>query len=129
MITITVSGDTPEVIAAHTTWLAQKLGGIDLIKEVRAKQTAEKAIEKAIEKAANTSKPEPTQDESPSDTATPAQVNAADKAEVQRLAQGKSKTAGAEAVKNCIAQFGGKTINTTPAEKLAELRAALEALT
>lgn len=125
MITITVSGDTPEVIAAHTTWLAQKLGGIDLIKEVCAKQTAEKAIEKA----ANTSKPEPIQDESPSDTATSAQVNAADKAEVQRLAQGKSKTAGAEAVKNCIAQFGGKTINTTPAEKLAELRAALEALT
>lgn len=55
-------------------------------------------------------------------------VTPADKAEIQKLAQAKSKTAGVEAVKTAIAKFGGKNINSTPDEKLIELKVALEAL-
>lgn len=55
-------------------------------------------------------------------------ASSADKQAVQKLAQAKSKTSGAQAVKDAIARFGGKSINETPADKLAELKDALEAL-
>lgn len=88
----------------------------------RAEARAETVAEKTIEKASAKSKPVAAK------TPTPTPAQDIDKAEVQKLAQAKSKTSGAVAVKECIAKFGGTQINTTPPEKLVELKAALEAL-
>jgi hypothetical protein len=133
MITVTVQGDTPELLAAHVAWLNAKLGGNNIVAEVKAKKTADKAIEKAA------AKPEPAPQASAevsadvelaNDKTTAPSVGAdpIDKAALQKVASAKSKTHGVEKVKDLIAKFGGKNINTTPDERLAELKTALEEL-
>ena len=127
-ITVTVQGETPELLAAHVAWLHAKLGGAEVIAEVKAKRQAKEAIDKAA------SKPEPVAPEPVGEPAgeQPAQSQEAtapiDKAALQKIASAKSKTVGVEKVKELIAKFGGKNINTTPDEKLVELQAALEEL-
>ncbi len=97
--------------------------------EVKAKRTAKEAIEKAA------SKPEPAAPvadavapSAPPAISPPEAAVPVDKAALQKIASAKSKTLGVEKVKELISRFGGKNINTTPDEKLAELQVALEEL-
>ena len=129
-ITVTVQGDTPELLATHVAWLHAKLGGAEVIAEVKAKRTAKEAIDKA------SSKPEPAapavsvaqaEEQQPTPTEQVA-ADPIDKAALQKIASAKSKTHGVEKVKELIAKYGGKNINTTPDEKLAELQTALDEL-
>ena len=129
-ITVTVQGDTPELLATHVAWLHAKLGGAEVIAEVKAKRQAKEAIDKA------SSKPEPAapavsvaqaEEQQPTPTEQVA-ADPIDKAALQKIASAKSKTHGVEKVKELIAKYGGKNINTTPDEKLAELQTALDEL-
>lgn len=52
-ITVTLNCETPELLAAQVAWLHAKLGGAEVIAEVKARKTAKEAIDKAQ------SKPEP----------------------------------------------------------------------
>jgi hypothetical protein len=127
MISINVQAETPELLTAHVAWLHAKLGGAEVIAEVKAKRTAKEAIDKAQ------SKPEPVaaipaSEEKQEVAPAPAAADPIDKAALQKVASAKSKTHGVEKVKELIAKFGGKNINTTPDEKLVELQSALEEL-
>ena len=126
-ITVTVQGDTPELLAAHVAWLHAKLGGAEVIAEVKAKKTADKAIEKAASKPESAA-PVQTEVAAAEVAPVPAAADPIDKAALQKIASAKSKTHGVETVKVLIAKFGGKNINSTPDEKLAELQTALEEL-
>lgn len=93
------------------------------VKEAEAHVQAEEAIEKASKP--KKPKPEPVEVKVEQPTPAPTSI---DKAEVQKLAQAKSRSAGVEVVKETIAKFGGTNINTTSADQLGALKEALEAL-
>ena len=124
MISITVTGDTPQILAAHVAWLSDKLGGTDVIadviehKEKKAKVTAEKAISKAKDRDAEGSAPA---------HSTPVDVAPTIK-ELMDLASAKSKIVGSERVKGVIGACGAKTIKELPADRLPELKLNLEML-
>jgi hypothetical protein len=132
MITITVTGEVPELIAAHLTWLADKFGGTNVITDViehKAKRTADKAISKAKEPAApapeapSVPHPETVADVSPVTVSAVPTIK-----ELMDLASAKSKIVGSERVKGVIGACGAKTIKELPADRLPELKLNLECL-
>jgi len=112
MITVTVQGDTPELLAAHVAWLHAKLGGEQVIAEVKARKQADKAIEKAK------AEPAPAV-EQPTEAAIPASVATLEevRAKLTAVSQGGKKAE----VKALIAEYGVSSVTALPSEKYGEI--------
>ena len=127
MTQFTIKIEAPEIAEA----ISNLAVAVTRMLDARAEAKAEVKTEQTIAKAAKKSSPVAGAAGDPAaGVATPPSVepSSADKSEIQKLASAKSKVVGVEKVKAAIATFGGKNINETPADKLAELKVALEAL-
>jgi hypothetical protein len=147
-ITVSVTGNTPDELKAHIAWLADKLGATSMMTDIikthietkpandPAPAVVEEAVSKietvinaavAVEKTVSKAKDKAAKTVEPSDVAAPADVTVTPKV-LQDLAGEVSILVGSPKVKEVIASFGGSNIKAIPAEKYADLYAAIKAL-
>jgi len=127
MISINVQAETPELLAAHVAWLHAKLGGAEVIAEVKAKRTAKEAIDKASTKP-EAEIPATVEIQQVIAPAPAVEAPSITLEEVRAKLTAISQAGKKSEVKALIAEYGCTSVTALPAEKFSEILEKAEAL-
>lgn len=119
-ITVSVTGDSPEQLKAHLSWLADKLGATTMMADVLSKNV-ETFKSDIVETVTNEIKQH--QASLPVETAQVVTIK-----DLQSICAEKANAYGMPRVKEEISKFGVSSVKELPEEKRTELMAAIKAI-
>lgn len=120
-ITVSVTGDSPEQLKAHLSWLADKLGATAMMTDVLAKNV-ETFKSDIVETVTNEIK-QHQQASLPVETVQTITIK-----DLQSICAEKANAYGMPRVKEEISKFGVSSVKELPEDKRAELMAAIKAI-